>query len=57
MRRIALSAASVLALSALAGCFTASHAPRASATAQPPAPSAEAPAGLIAQPRGNHGND
>ncbi|MET7619666.1 hypothetical protein [Streptomyces sp. NPDC005408] len=57
IRRIALCAASVLVLSAPAGCFTASYATQASATVQQPAPSAEAPAGIVAEPRDNHGND
>ncbi|GGT82808.1 MULTISPECIES: hypothetical protein [Streptomyces] len=57
MRRIALSAASVLVLSALLGCFTASHATQASATVQQHALATEAPAGIVAEPRDNHGND
>ncbi|MFF8278716.1 hypothetical protein ACF05T_21780 [Streptomyces lateritius] len=57
MRHIALSAASVLVLSALPGCFTASHATQASATVRQHAPGAEAPARIVAEPRDNHGND
>ncbi|GGT82611.1 MULTISPECIES: hypothetical protein [Streptomyces] len=57
MRHIALSAASVLVLSALPGCSTASYAAQASATVRQHAPAAEVPAGIVGEPRDNHGND
>ncbi|MFJ3581244.1 hypothetical protein ACIPPS_03255 [Streptomyces sp. NPDC090127] len=57
MRSFAPAAASVLVLSALTGCFTASYATPASATVQQLAPSAEAPTGIVTEPRDNHGND
>jgi hypothetical protein len=57
MRRIALSAASVLVLGALPGCFTVCYAAQASAAVRQHAPAAEAPAGIVTEPRDNHGND
>ncbi|MEU6983110.1 hypothetical protein ABZ946_06765 [Streptomyces sp. NPDC046324] len=57
MRRIALSAASVL-IGALAVCFTASHATQASApAAQQHVLATEASTGTVVEPRDNHGND
>ena len=57
MRRIALSAASFLALIAPLGGVTASYATQASATVQQHALATEAPAGIFAEPSDNHGND
>ncbi|MEU6983135.1 hypothetical protein ABZ946_06890 [Streptomyces sp. NPDC046324] len=57
MRHFALSAASVLVLSALPGCFTVSYAAEASATVQLHAPAAEEPTGIVAELGDNHGND
>ena len=57
MRRIALSAASFLVLGAVPGCFTAPYATQASATVRQHALATEAPAGIVAEPSDNHGND
>ncbi|QIJ64537.1 hypothetical protein [Streptomyces sp. JB150] len=57
MRRIALSAASVLVLGALPGCFTVAYAARASVSVQQHVPAAEAPVRIVTDPRDNHGND
>jgi hypothetical protein len=57
MRRIALSAASALVLSVLLGGFTAAHAAQAPATVQQHALATEVSAEIVAEPRGNHGND